>query len=241
MRLVVVGATGGVGRHLYAQAVAAGHEVTAVVRDPRRLVPHGPVHTVDLAGAGPTGLAAAIDGADAVLSALGARNADETGIAVRGTRHLVDAMTATGVRRIVVVSAASVGTVPSPGRPHPPKHNPGDGFVLRHTGARLAKVFFRRYYADLALMEDLLRDGDLDWTVSRPPRLLDRPLTGRYRVVERWNVRGGLFLGRADVAHHMLSTADRPETFRKVYGIAYDGAVASILSLACRRPRDARP
>ncbi|GIJ43392.1 NADH-flavin reductase [Virgisporangium aliadipatigenens] len=229
MRLAVIGATGGIGRHLYAQAVAAGHEVTAVVRDPRRLPrPHGPVSTVDLSAADPATLAGAFAGCDAVLSGLGARSVEETGIALRGTRAVVDAMRVAGVRRIVVVSAASVGTVASPGRPDPPRHNPGDGFVLRHTAARLAKLFFRRYYADLALMEDLLRDSDLDWTVSRPPRLLDRPLTGRYRVVEEWNVRGGLFIGRADVAHHMLSTVDNPEAFRKVYGIAYDGAVESL-------------
>jgi putative NADH-flavin reductase len=232
MRIAVVGATGGIGRHLVAQAVAAGHEVTAVVRDPRRL-PHPPgrVSTVDLSAADPVALAKAFEGCDAVLSGLGARTRHETGIALRGTRSVVDAMAAAGVRRIVVVSAASVGTVPSPGRPHPPRHNPGDGPVLRYTAARVAKVFFRRYYADLALMEDLLRERDLDWTVSRPPRLLDRPLTGRYRVVEEWNVRGGLFVGRADVAHHMLSTVDDPSTFRKVFGVAYDGAVESFRRL----------
>jgi putative NADH-flavin reductase len=236
MRLTVVGATGGIGRHLYAQAVAAGHHVTAVVRDPRRLPdPAGPVSTVDLTDADPPALARAVEGADAVLSGLGARSAHETGIALRGTRSIVDAMTATGVRRIIVVSAASVGTVPSPGRPDPPRHNAGDGPVMRHVAARAAKALFRRYYADLALMEDLLRERDLDWTVSRPPRLLDRPLTGRYRTVEECNVRGGMFIGRADVAHHMLSTVERPETFRRVYGIAYDGTRASLRALLGRR------
>jgi hypothetical protein len=71
-------------------------------------------------------------------------------------------MQATGVRRVVVVSAAPVGTVPSPGRPKPPPHDPGDGFFMRHLFSRVVRAAFRRHDADLALMEDLLRDRG--WT-----------------------------------------------------------------------------
>jgi putative NADH-flavin reductase len=222
MRLTIVAATGGIGSQLLAQAVAAGHEVTAVVRDPKRL-PDAPVRVVtdDLAAPDPANLRSAVTGADAVLSGLGARSAAEAGVASRGTRALVEAMGATGVRRIVVVSAASVGTVPSPGRPDPPRHNPGDGFFMRYLAAPLAKAAFRRHYADLALMEDVLRDSDLDWTVVRPPRLTNWRLTGKYRTAYGQNVRAGMFISRADVAHHMLDVLDRPETIHRVTGIAY--------------------
>ncbi len=215
-------ATGGIGSRILAQAVAAGHEVTAVVRNPDRL-PDLPIRIVvdDLAAADPETMSTAVQGADAVLSGLGARSAAEAGVASRGTRTLVQAMRATGVLRIVVVSAASVGTVASPGRPDPPKHNPGDGFFMRHVAAPLAKAAFRRHYADLALMEDALRDSDLDWTVVRPPRLLNRPLTGTYRTAYGQNVRTGMFIGRADVAHLMLDVIGRPETIHRVVGIAY--------------------
>ena len=222
MKLTIVAATGGIGSQLLVQAVAAGHEVTAVVRNPNKL-PHAPVRvvTADLSAADPAKVHQAVDGADAVLSGLGARSAAEAGVASRGTRALVEAMRATGVRRIVVVSAASVGTVPSPGRPNPPRHNPGDGFFMRHVAAPLAKAAFRQHYADLALMEDILRDSDLDWTISRPPRLLNRRLRRSYRTAYEQNVRGGAFISRADVAHHMLDVLRRPETIRRVIGIAY--------------------
>ena len=215
-------ATGGIGSQILAQAVAAGHDVTAVVRNPDRL-PDLPIRVVvdNLAAADPATLQSAIEGADAVLSGLGARSAAEAGVASRGTHTLVQAMQATGVRRIVVVSAASVGTVASPGRPNPPKHNPGDGFFMRNVAAPLAKAAFRRHYDDLALMEDILRDSDLDWTVARPPRLLNRPLSGHYRTAYEQNVRTGMFISRADVAHLMLDVIGRPETFRHVIGIAY--------------------
>jgi putative NADH-flavin reductase len=222
MRLTIVGATGGIGSQLLHQAVAAGHEVTAVVRNPQSL-PDLPVRIVvrDLAAAEPTTLRSAVDGASAVLSGLGARSAAEAGVASRGTRALVQAMRAEGVRRIVVVSAASVGTVPSPGRPNPPRHNPGDGFFMRHLAAPLAKAAFGRHYADLALMEDGLRDSGLDWTVVRPPRLLNRSLSRTYRTSYEQNVRAGMFISRADVARHMLDVLDHPETIQHVIGIAY--------------------
>jgi thioredoxin reductase (NADPH) len=108
-------------------------------------------------------------------------------------------MQATHVRRIVVVSAAPVGTVPSPGRPRPPRHDPGDGFFMRHLFSHVARSLFGKVYTDLALMEDVLRDSGLDWTVVRPPRLSGRPGTGRYRTAYGQNVRGGWIVPRAVV------------------------------------------
>jgi len=221
MRLTVVAATGGIGSQILVQAVAAGHEVTAVVRNPAKLADL-PVRVVvsDLAAADPATLQSAVCGADAVLSGLGARSTAEAGVASRGTRAFVQAMQAAGVRRIVVISAASVGTVPSPGRPNPPRHNPGDGFFMRHLAAPLAKAAFRRHYEDLALMEDVLRESDVDWTVIRPPRLLDRRLTGTYRTAYEQNVRAGMFISRANVAHLLLDVVGRPATIHRVIGIA---------------------
>jgi len=221
-KLVVVAASGGIGRHLLSQALAAGHDVTAVVRDPARLraVPTRVVRR-DLARAAPAALDDAIAGADCVLSALGARTGAEAGVASRGTRTIVQAMRTTGVRRLIAVSAASVGTVPSPGRPHPPRYNPGDGIVTRHLFAPAAKVLFRRHYLDLAIMEDVLRDSELDWTVSRPPRLLERALRPAYRTALDINVRGGMFISRADVARHMLAMIDDPGTFHHTVAVAY--------------------
>jgi hypothetical protein len=125
-----------------------------------------------------------------------------------------------GVRRIVVVSASPVATVPSPGRPDPPRHDPGDGPVVRHLLAPLIRAVFGANYADLALLEDDLRAGGLDWTVVRPPYLTNGPLTARYRTALGRNVRGGLRVSRADVAHLMLAVLDRPETVATTVGIS---------------------
>lgn len=221
MRLTIVAATGGIGRHLLDQAVAAGHDVTAVVRNPRKLSStEVAVVATDLADVDPAALRTAVDGADAVLSGLGARTRSEAGVAWRGTQALAAAMQATGVRRIVVVSAAPIGTVRSPGRPKPPRHDPGDGFFMRHLAAPIVKRVLREHYADLARMEDVLRESGLDWTVVRPPRLTDKALTGAYRTAVEQNPRRGLVISRADVAHYMLDALDRPETIKRAVGIA---------------------
>jgi putative NADH-flavin reductase len=222
MKLTIFAATGGIGRQLLEQAVAAGHRVTAAVRDPDKLAVAGDVRvvTADLADADPVVLESAVEGADAVLSGLGPRSKVEAGIASHGTQAIVQAMQATGVRRIVVVSAAPVGTMPSPGRPKPPRHDPGDGFLMRHLLSPLVRAAFRETYADLALMEDVLRESGLDWTVIRPPRLTDKPLTGRYRTAYGRNLRRGVFVSRADVAQLMLRLLDQPQAIKQAIGIA---------------------
>jgi putative NADH-flavin reductase len=224
MRLTIVGATGGIGGQLLDQARAAGHDVTAVVRDPRRLDPSRNgvrVVSVDLATPEAAVLEAAIAGADAVLSGVGPRPMAKAGVAEHGTRAIVQAMQATGVRRIVVVSAAPNSTVPSPGRPNPPRHDPGEGFFMRNLLTPFAKTVMRERYADLALMEDVLRASDLDWTIFRPPRLTNKPVTGHYRTALGQNLRGGALISRADVAHAMLAALEQRETIGKEIGIAY--------------------
>jgi putative NADH-flavin reductase len=220
MKLTIFAATGGVGRQVLEQAVAAGHDVTAVARNPAKVAADVPVVRADLAEPDPDVLVSAVRGADAVLSGLGPHSRAEAGIAAPGTRSIVAAMKAADVRRIVVVSAAPAGTVPTPGRPHPPKHDPGDGFFMRHLLAPVSKVALGPVFADLAEMEDVLRDSGLDWTSVRPPRLTDKPATGAYRTAVGQNLRGGALVSRADVAAFMLAVLDRPETIGQTIGIA---------------------
>jgi putative NADH-flavin reductase len=220
MKLTIFAATGGIGRQILEQALAAGHDVTAVARSPRTLPGEVRAVTADLADADPAALEPAVAGADAVLSGLGPRKRSDAGIASRGTRVITQAMQATGVRRVVVVSAAPVSTVASPGRPDPPRHDPGEGLVTRHLATPLLRAALREVYADLALMEDVLRDSGLDWTVVRPPRLTDRPATGAYRTAYGRNLRRGLFVSRADVAHLMLEVLEQPGTIGQAIGVA---------------------
>lgn len=221
MRLTVFAATGGVGSRVVEQALAAGHEVTAVVRTPQAVSAEVPVVAADLTDPDPAALADAVAGADAVLSGLGPRGRAEIGIVAPGTRAIVDAMQTAGTRRLVAVSGAGVSTVPTPSRPHPPRREPGAGWMNRYVNTPLARRLLGEHFVDVAMMEHVLRESGLDWTAVRAPFLTDGPLTGRYRRADERNVRRGVRLSRADTAHFMLRAAGDPGTIRRAVAVAY--------------------
>ncbi|MEU3404326.1 SDR family oxidoreductase [Streptomyces sp. NPDC006670] len=215
MKITVFGATGGVGREVVRQALAAGHEVTAVVRDPARLeVPAQERLRVavvkDLTD--DSALVPVLAGQDAVVSALGAagnkqaRLAPVTGPALRS---VVAAMERAGVGRLTAVSAAPLGPDAE-----------GDGVLLRKVGYPLLKWALRDLYADLAVMEAAIAASGLRWTVIRPPRLLNRPGTGHYRRALDANVPAGRVIARADVATALLDTLSDPSTAGHAVGVA---------------------
>ncbi|MFD7744683.1 NAD(P)-dependent oxidoreductase [Streptomyces sp. NPDC059698] len=211
MNITVFGSTGGVGREIVGQALAAGHRVTAVVRDPDRLpeaLDRGALHDVVRLGDTPA-VRAAVAGRDAVLSGLGSRGRKANGVAERLTERIVSAMEAEGSRRLLVVSAMPVG----------PKAE-GDPLFDRLSRRAVAAVL-ADVYADLTRMEAVLAASATDWTAVRPPRLTEGPRTGVYRQVVDGTPRSSRTISRADVAHAMLAMIDDPATVKQGVGIAY--------------------
>ncbi|MFE5613907.1 NAD(P)-dependent oxidoreductase [Streptomyces sp. NPDC056470] len=210
MKLTVFGATGGVGREIVRQALAEGHDVTAVVRDPARFAVTGErleVYRADLSD--PEALRAAVAGKDAVLSGLGARTRADAGVAAKLTRSVLAAMDAEGVRRLVVVSAAPLGPVP-------------DGqSVIEKAVLPIINTLYKDIYADLRVMEGELAASATEWTSVRPPKLTNKPVTGRYRTVVGGTPPRGRTLARADVAHAMLAALADPATVKQAVGVAY--------------------
>ena len=211
MKLTVFGATGRIGGEVVRQALAAGHGVTAVVRDPARLAVRDPrLEVVTVSGLDdPEALAPAVAGRDAVLSGVGPRRRSDTHVASESTRAILGAMTAHGVRRLVAVSAAPVG--PSPA---------GDGWFDRRVLRPFITTLLRDVYADLAVMERDIRDSGVDWTVVWPPRLVDSPPRGAYRTAIGANVPHARTVSRAEVAHLMLVALDDPAMVGRPVGIA---------------------
>ncbi|MFF9895788.1 NAD(P)-dependent oxidoreductase [Streptomyces longispororuber] len=212
MRLTVFGATGGIGGEIVRQALASGHHVTAVVRDPARLAAIGDrldVVRADLTDAGV--LRGAVAGRDAVLSGLGARGRADAraGVATRLTVPVLRAMEAEGTRRLLVVSAAPLAPVVE-----------REALADRVALALVGRVF-KAVYDDLRALEAELARSATDWTSVRPPRLLDTPLTGTYRTAVGRNPRGARRIGRADVAHAMLTMIDDAGTVKEGVGVAY--------------------
>ena len=203
MKVVVFGATGNTGLRFIEQALDKGHQVTAFVRNADAFAPrHERLRTVvgDTTG-DPARVEAAIQGQDAVVSALGRRKTfSSEGLIAKSMAAIVPAMRRAGVRRIVLVSAVGVGET-------------------RHQAPLLPRLMYRLLlsdiFADKKAAEDALRAADLDWTIVYPVLLTDGPVTGRYRVGERLELRGFPKVSRADVAHFILSQLESGAWIRK--------------------------
>lgn len=85
----------------------------------------------------------------------------------------------------------------------------------------LVRAIFKGVYKDLAEMEAEVRSSGIDWTIFRPPRLTDRPRTGRYRLGYDQNVVGSSTISRADLADAMLGRLGDPAAIRRTVGIGY--------------------
>jgi len=212
MRMTVFGATGGIGGQVVRQALDAGHKVTAVVRDPARFeVSHPALEVATVPGlTDPEMLRPVLEASDAALSGVGPRGRKDGPVASSTTRGILRAMEASGVRRFVAVSAVPVGPVPQ-----------GESWLNRRIILPLISAFARDVYADLAEMEDQIRRSTTQWTIVRPPKLVNKPLTGTYRTCVGGNVPRGYTISRADVAHAMLAALDDPATLGQAVGVAY--------------------
>ncbi|MFB7264917.1 NAD(P)-dependent oxidoreductase [Streptomyces nojiriensis] len=215
MKITVFGATGGVGREVVRQALDAGHEVTAVVRDPARLpVPaHERLHVATVADVTDVeAVLPVVSGRDAVVSALGAatnKQAKAKPVAGPALSAITSAMDRAGVRPLSAVSAAPVGPLPA-----------GAGIFTRAVVFPLLRRLLRDVYADLADMEAAMAASGTRWTVVRPPMLQNKPRTGTYRRAIDANVPGGRVIPRADVADALLSVLTDPSCSGHAVGVA---------------------
>ena len=208
MQITVFGATGRIGTHVVRQALEAGHKVVAVVRDPARLdVPATPalrVHTAAVLE--PEVVAPAVDGADAVVSALGPHGRGPTTVCFDGVRAELAAMTAVGVRRLIVVSANGAYV------------DAGDNLLNRLVVKPLLGRLLREGFRDTRRADELIVASDTDWTIVRPPRLTDGTHRA-YRTALDRNV--GITIARVDVAAAILAALDDPATVRHTLGVGY--------------------
>src|SRR5580658_2632471 len=210
MKLTILGATGGTGTCLTSQALAAGHEVTAVVRDPARLAgpaqPRLRIVTADVMD--PASIAPAIEGADAVISAVGPRGTGPTTVIQDSVHSIIQAMDKTGTRRLVQVSGSIVA-------------DEGESPYLRYLIKPVARrTFLRQVCADMRHGEEEIRDSDLDWTIFRPPALNGKAATGAYRTAIDRNLPHGFTVSRPDLAACILATLADPATVHRHIAIA---------------------
>ncbi|OKI20621.1 NAD(P)H-binding protein [Streptomyces sp. CB03911] len=224
MRIVVLGATGPTGRELTEQALAAGHQVTAVARRAAALPPRAGLTTVAADVTAPGALDAAVEGGDAVVSALGAAPGRRpVDVYSAGVRNAAEAMARHGVKRLLAVGSSVTD----------PAWRPSGAFFFNNVlDPYVNRVIARTAHEDMRRMEAVLAAGELDWTVARPSGLFDHPVVTDFQVTE--NSGDGVFTARADLAAAMLRELAEGRFVRKAMGVVTTEVRPSIPRLIWR-------
>jgi uncharacterized protein YbjT (DUF2867 family) len=205
MKILILGATGATGKHLLEKALAAGHEVTALVRDPKKLtVTHPKLRVIEGQVSKEDDVVRAVRGQDAVLSTLGPRD-NKDPICATAAPIVAAAMKAEGVKRIVWLSASGVGD-----------SKPALVAASFVFGYIIMPLFLKTPYANHARAEEALRATDLEWTVLRPVQLVDK-LTGKPVVATPPDQKpASLKIAREDVAAFMLVELEKNAHVREM-------------------------
>ncbi len=209
-RVLIVGATGGTGRHLVAQALERGYTVTALAREPSRLQVRDPRLTVvrgDVLHG--RSVEEAMRGQEAVLCALGHRRYFyPTRILSEGTRHILRTMETHGVARLVCETSLGIGD--SAGR-----------MGLYYTFL-VIPVVLPFYFWDKTRQERLIAESGVEWVIVRPGVLTDGPRRERYRQGRRiGGFIGTVRISRADVAGFMLNQLESDSNIRTAPGVCW--------------------
>lgn len=208
MKITVFGAAGRTGIPLIQQALAAGYEVVAFVRDPgkfflkddRLTVVQGDVREADK-------VALAIAGADAVISVIGQTRPPTPDLLTTAIGNIVTGMKQHRVRRLVYLTGAGVQ--------HP---NDRPGFADKVMG-ELLKLLAKEVLLDSEQAARAIQASDLDWVIVRTPRLIDGPAKGQYR--SGYLPPGFAAIARADVADFMLKQVGADADVRQMPIVIY--------------------
>lgn len=208
MKVAIFGATGMTGRVVLEEALARGHQVTALVRNPDKLEVDDEnleIITGDVLDA--EAVEKTIIGQDAVVAVLGA-GMRRTTLRTDGNRNIVTAMQRQGVRRLVSMSIFGLG-------------DSAEKLPL-HWRLVVKPLILRNAYRDHAGQEAVVAASDLDWTLTRPVSLRDVEPTGRYQdgpaaAMDEITLKIGL----VDFARFTLDQLESDTYLRRRPGISY--------------------
>lgn len=206
VKILVIGSTGPQGRELVAQGTALGHKMTAGARRPAEAGFAAGIPVVRLDVTDEASLEAAVAGQDAVISSLGSKiDRKPTTMFSDGTRRLIGAMNAGGVRRFVCITGIGAGDSKGHG-----------GFIYDRM---IQPLLLAEIYRDKTRQEEVVRASSLDWTLVRPSALTNGAAAGH---VKAYTDLTGVTVGsisRADVAAWILARIADRESFGGTYTI----------------------
>ena len=208
--ILVFGASGGTGLEVVEQALEAGHKVTAILRQPDKFpIRHEHLRIIKGDVLNPLTYENTFFGIDIVISCLGTRNREATVVYSQGVSNIMQAMQKVDIDRIICISAGAVEIAPN------------TSFLMRFLIKNILQKLFKYSYADMLLMEGVLLGSNLNWTVIRPPRLLNGDRTGKYRTSINEFIPHMSTLTRADLADFIIHHLDDEKTYKSKVEISY--------------------
>lgn len=202
MKVSLFGASGATGLLLTERCLAAGHEVTALLRTPEAFRLRDRLRVVEGSAFDSTAVGRTVEGADVVLSALGARSLRKEDVLERAVPRIVAAMKQAGVRRIIALGSSGAE----------------EGSLCKQPAYRrwiVQNILYRTVLkwpvaSQIAQWKALSASG-LDWTMVMPPTLSNRAARGTYRIDSEALPRNGSHISRADVADFMVRQIGNPQ------------------------------
>lgn len=193
LNILVIGATGGTGRKIISEALAQGHEVTALVRSIEKGYALTGATLVVGDARDQNLLRDALKGKDAVISALGTPVSPfrEVTLLSTATQALVNAMKAEHVSRLICITGIGAGDSLGHG-----------GFLFDNL---ILPLLLRHVYADKNRQEAIIRNSGLDWTLVRPTILNDKSPRNAVRALTDLSDFHGGTVSRTDVAKFVLN------------------------------------
>ena len=211
MNIAIFGASGGTGTLLTQRCLAAGHDVSALLRTPEKFTLRDQGHIIQGSPFDIASVRQTIEGADAVLSALGAKSLKKEDVLERAIPQIIAAMQeslsqAKPVRRIIVLGSA--GALPSSLDKQPVWRRWIVQNIVYNTFLKWPVVSQISQWNDLS-------HSNLDWTMVMPPMLTNGPARGAYRIDGEALPANGNRISRADVADFMMQQIDNPQWIKR--------------------------
>ena len=207
MKILVIGASRGIGLEVVKQALARGHEVTALLRSPARL---------EIDDRRLNKLRGDAGTADDVRKALAGQDAVCTCVGIGPTRQPVEIFSR-GARNVLAALEPSQKLVAVTGI--------GAGDSRGHGGFFYDRIFnpllLRTIYDDKDREEALVKASSADWLIVRPGFLNNGPRTGVYRAVTELAGFTAGKISRADVADFVLNQIETPSLFKQTPVLTY--------------------
>jgi putative NADH-flavin reductase len=200
VKLLVVGATGKIGREVVVRALARKMDVTALVRTPEKLrVAHPRLNVVIGTPTAEAVLAPLLDSGTAVISTLGHTNLADSSIVADAALATLRAMAAQGAQRLLIISTTLVA--------------PGGSFLTA-----IPRYITRHAIRDSADTESVVCQSPLTWTVLRLPRLTNSELSP-YAVSDEEAPSISVSVARQTVAECLLDFIEDSNTFRRILSV----------------------